>query len=482
MVHVFSSLGGDFALDVESGTLVRLDNAAKKIIEFLNGVALSSNNQNSQLSPAIGTGDFLVCALDNYQYSDGKTEREEEKEAAQEIKELIQEGLLFSEGGCEEIPKHSGLVKALCLNVSHNCDLRCKYCFADGGSYNTKRKNMPFDVAKAAIDFLVERSGTRKNLEIDFFGGEPLLNMDIVKKTVAYARELEKKRGKNFRFTITTNAVGLNDELTDYFNKEMYNVVISIDGRENVHNSVRLDASGRGSFSQVLGAAKRFRERRGGKLYYIRGTFTALNKDFSADVLAINDYGFDQISLEPVVLPPDHPLALTENDLPQLKAQYEVLAEEYVKRNGVLSKASAEETARGGAATGENRKFIFFHFNVDFEGGPCLKKRVTGCGAGCEYLAVNPDGDIFPCHRFDGKNEYKIGNVLNGEFDDTIPKSFAASCVYTKDECKSCFCKYYCGGGCAANSIEYGGGINGRYAIGCELMKKRIEVALTIRE
>lgn len=435
MVHLFKCLGHDFCLDVESGTIIKVDKAAKKVIEDM-------------LSPNANSGDFVH----DLEYN----------EAKEEIDNLVSNGLLFSKGQKPPKTEYSGIVKALCLNVSHKCNLRCSYCFADGGSYSGERKNMSKEVARAAIDFLIKKSGSRKNLEVDFFGGEPLLNMDVVKDTIDYARFLEKQYNKNFRFTITTNGLLLTDEFIDYFNKEMHNVVISIDGRENVHNSVRKDINGRDSFLNTLKAAKRFKEARGNKSYYIRGTFTALNKDFSSDALVLNDYGFDQISLEPVALPDGHPLALSKKDLPQLLNQYEVLAEEYIKRR-----------------KGE-KWFNFFHFSIDPSGGPCLKKRITGCGAGTEYLAIGPDGDIYPCHRFDGKSEYKIGNVLDNSFDQTLPKSFAGSNLYTKKHCNDCFCKYYCSGGCAANSIEFGGGIDKPYEIGCELMKKRVEAALAI--
>lgn len=435
MVHLFRCLGHDFCLDVESGTLIKVDKAAKKVIE-------------EKLFPNESSGDFAH----DIEYI----------EAKKEIDYLISQGLLFSSSHCPPKNEYSGVVKALCLNISHKCNLRCSYCFADGGSYSSEQKNMSKQVARAAIDFLIKNSGSRKNLEVDFFGGEPLLNMDVVRDTIDYARSLEKPHNKNFRFTITTNGLLLTDQLIDYFNKEMHNVVISIDGREDVHNLVRKDVGGNDSFKKTLSAAKKFRESRGEKSYYIRGTFTALNKDFAADALALNDYGFDQVSLEPVALPDGHPLALTKDDLPQLLEQYEVLAKEYIKRR-----------------KGE-KWFNFFHFSIDPSGGPCLKKRITGCGAGTEYLAIGPDGDIYPCHRFDGKSEYIIGNVLDNSFDNTLPKYFASSNLFTKKECNDCFCKYYCSGGCAANSIEFGGGIDHPYEIGCQLMKKRTETALAI--
>lgn len=439
MVHTFKCLGRFFALDVESGSVFEIDELTKDLIDL----------QGAPLDQTKGV-------LSRYATN-------EINEAKEEIQGLIDSNVLFSAEPEHKPPCYSGVVKALCLNISHNCSLRCEYCFADGGSYSTKRLNMSKGVAFAAIDFLIEKSGTRRNLEVDFFGGEPLLNMDVVRDTVAYARRKEKEFNKNFRFTITTNAYKLSDEDIDFFNKEMYNVVLSIDGRKDVHDCVRKTASGDPSFDVIVNNALRFRAKRGDKQYYIRGTFTSLNKDFAADALYLNDLGFDQISLEPVVLPSTHRLAITQNDVPQLVEQYEILAEEYIKRRKT------------------EKWFNFFHFMIDIAGGPCESKRLVGCGAGNEYLAIAPDGNIFPCHQFDGKNEYVIGNVLSGEFNDTLPKKFACANLTTKPECLKCWAKYYCSGGCAANSVNFCGDINKPYTITCELMKKRVECAIAIK-
>lgn len=437
MVHTFHCLGRVFALDVESGSVFEIDDLTELLIAQRN-------------SPENTSGEF------------SRYTQTEIEEANAELDSLISCGALYTSSPKVSPTAYDGIVKALCLNISHNCNLRCTYCFADGGSYSTARMNMSAETAANAIDFLIARSGKRRNLEVDFFGGEPLLNLDVVKKTVAYARSKEAEAGKNFRFTITTNAYALTAEDVEFFNREMHNVVLSIDGRKDVHNSVRKTATGEGSFDAALKNALMFREKRGDMQYYVRGTFTAANKDFCADALALNDYGFDQISLEPVVLPEDNPLALKEADLPYLCEQYELLAKEYVERRKT------------------DKWFNFFHFMLDLTGGPCLNKRLRGCGAGGEYLAISPDGSIYPCHRFDGKADYVIGNVNSGEFSTKLPQYFMNSCLVTKKGCADCFCKYYCSGGCAANSIEFAGDIDGTYPLYCELMRKRVECALAI--
>jgi uncharacterized protein len=321
---------------------------------------------------------------------------------------------------------------------------------------------MSYEVAKKAIDFLIEKSGHRCNLEVDFFGGEPLLNLDVIKQTVAYARSIEKEKNKNFRFTITTNAVLLDDETIDFFNKEMYNVVLSIDGRKEVHNCVRKTATGEGSYDLAMQNALKFKQKRVGQ-YYIRGTYTALNKDFSKDVLYLNDCGFDQISIEPVVLPDTHRLALKKEDIPVLIEEYDTLVKEYFERRKT-----------------DDKWFNFFHFMIDVYHGPCETKRLVGCGAGNEYVAIAPNGDIFPCHQFDGDFKYKLGNVLEGTFDTTLPEHFAKNNLLCKEDCRKCWAKYYCSGGCAANAIHYCGDINKPYKMTCELMRKRIECAIAV--
>ena len=437
MVHTFHCLGKVFLVDVESGSIYEIDELTEKLI-------------NRKISPdSYPEGEFLC-------YSE-----QDIADAQREIDELTRQGLLFSPEGEHKPAVYSGIIKSMCLNVSHLCNLRCEYCFADGGTYNGAAENMSLDVALKAIDMIVSKSANRHNLEVDFFGGEPLLNFDVVKKTVEYARSIEKAHNKNFRFTITTNAMLLNDEIIDFFNKEMYNVVVSIDGRRSVHDCVRKTASGKGSFDTALKNALRFKQLRKGQ-YYIRGTYTALNKDFSKDVLFLNDLGFDQLSIEPVVLPENHRLAIKKEDIEQLKAEYDKLAEAYVERR-----------------KGE-KWFNFFHFMLDIYNGPCESKRLVGCGAGNDYVAVAPNGNIYPCHQFDGEKDYVIGNVLDGTFNTEIPKFFAENNLLKKDKCRNCWAKYYCSGGCAANAIKYGGGINKPYGLSCELMRKRIECAIAV--
>ena len=385
---------------------------------------------------------------------------EERAAYEQDFEELKQAGLLF----CPEVkaaPAKSDEVKALCLHICHDCNLRCRYCFADEGAYHAKREFMSLETAKAAIDFLIENSGNRKILETDFFGGEPLMNFDVVKQTVYYAKEQAAKRGKKFLFTLTTNGLLLKDDVAKFLNEEMENVVLSIDGRKEVHDAVRKTANGKGSFDLVIENLKNFVRIRGNKSYYVRGTFTAKNLDFSKDVLFLADNGFDSISLEPVVTDiPD--LAITKEDLSRICDEYDVLCDKYLEREA------------------EGNGFNFFHFNVDLEGGPCLSKRVSACGAGNEYFSVVPNGDIYPCHQFAGDKEFCMGNVFEGKLDKTIRDRFKNSCLFTRKKCENCFAKFICSGGCSANNYHFNGDVNEPYEITCEMMKKRIEDAMHI--
>ncbi len=444
MVHCFkyNHKGRDyhFLWDVESGSLHNVDKdaylVAKNRYGILDGVDLQDFSAMQ---------DNLVAEIDK------------------EFEELESNGSLNVPAIIMATQKQIGEIKALCLHICHDCNLRCKYCFADEGTYHSKCKEyMSFEVGKKAIDFLIEKSGRRQNLEVDFFGGEPLMNLDVVKQIVEYAREQGQTYGKNFNFTLTTNCLLLNDETIDWLNKEMYNVVLSIDGREEVHDRLRKTANGKGSQALVLKAAKKFAEKRGDKSYYVRGTFTAYNLDFVQDILYLRDQGFEQISIEPVVLPDDSPMAIKPEHLPQIAAEYEKLAKEYL-----------DSRANG-------KWFNFFHFMLDLEGGPCIKKRLTGCGAGCEYLAVTPYGDIYPCHQFAGETNYKLGNVLNDDFSLEISKKFATNIVTNKPQCQNCPAKYYCSGGCCANNIHFCGDISTPYSISCEMMKKRFELSLAI--
>ena len=394
--------------------------------------------------------------------------REELEEAYDEITSLKEEGSLFTkdeyEGRVIDYTKRPTVVKALCLHIAHACNLSCKYCFAEEGLYHGKKAElMPYEVGKQALDFLVANSGNRRNLEVDFFGGEPLLNFDVVKQLVAYGRELEKTHDKHFRFTLTTNGVLLNDEIMEFANREMDNVVLSIDGRKEIHDMMRPFQRGDGSYDIILPKFKKFADSRGQQKYYARGTFTHNNLDFSEDVLHLADLGFKQISVEPVVAQSTDDYALQEEDLPKLFEEYDKLAAEMVKRHGT------------------DKDFTFFHFMIDLEGGPCVYKRLSGCGSGTEYMAVTPSGELYPCHQFVGTEGFKMGDVWTGITNTEMQTQFKGCNVYSRPACKDCFAKFYCSGGCAANAYNFTGDIRGNYALGCELHKKRIECAIMIK-
>lgn len=429
MVHAFKISDRFYIFDVESNNLFNVDELIYSIIEKQDLSGFSA---------------------------------EEIAEAKAEIKELTDSGLIYTQWSTDVSFEKSTYIKSMCLHLSHDCNLRCKYCFADEGAYHGKRENMPTEIAKAAIDFLIASSGNIKNLEVDFFGGEPLLNFDVLKETVAYAKEQAQKAGKFFKFTTTTNGILLDEEISEYLNKEMDNVVLSLDGRREVHDNARPTPNGKGSFDVVWDKFKYFRSIRGNKSYFLRGTFTKENLDFCEDVLFMADY-FDQVSVEPVVLPKGHKMALEKFDLPVLCEQYEKLAIEYVKRR-----------------RNPHKWFGFFHFNIDLNNGPCLKKRLMGCGAGCSYCAVTPDGSIYPCHQFAGEKEFVLGNVFDKHLNDSVRNLFFNSNLKDKPDCQNCWAKYQCSGGCAANAIHFSGDINKPYALACELLRKRLECALYI--
>ncbi len=356
--------------------------------------------------------------------------------------------------------KTSGVVKALCLHVAHTCNLNCSYCFASQGKYHGERALMSFEVGRQALEFLIAHSGSRKNLEVDFFGGEPLMNFGVVKELVAYARGREKETGKRFRFTLTTNGMLIDDEVIDFANREMHNVVLSLDGRKEVHDRFRVDYAGKGSWEKIVPKFQKLAAARDGKSYYIRGTFTHQNPDFLEDIRAMLDLGFTELSMEPVVCAPGDPMALTEEDLPIVLKQYEDLAELMLQRRR------------------EGRPFTFYHYMIDLKGGPCVYKRISGCGSGTEYLAVTPWGDLYPCHQFVGEERFRLGDIWQGVTNTAVQSEFAACNVYARPECADCWAKLYCAGGCAANAYHYSGKIEGIYPYGCELFKKRMECAI----
>lgn len=446
MVHQYKSNGYNIVLDVCSGSVHVVDDLVYDIIELYEG----------------HTKEEISDKLDSYDCA-------EVFEAYDQVTQLVEDGTLFAEDIYKDyiidFKKRKTVVKALCINIAHDCNLCCKYCFAGEGEYKGDRALMPLDVAKKSLDFLVENSGNRRNLEVDFFGGEPLMNWEVVKKTVEYGRELEAKYDKNFRFTLTTNGVLLNDEIMEFANKEMANVVLSIDGRKEIHDLMRPTPNGKGSYDVILPKFFKLADSRRalGKSYYVRGTYTRNNLDFSKDVLHMADLGFDQISIEPVVAMPEEPYALREEDLPELLEQYDILAKEMIKRKK------------------EGRGFNFFHFMIDLEGGPCVAKRLSGCGSGTEYLSVTPWGDLYPCHQFVGEEGFCIGNVFDGINKQELVDEFKCCNVYAKEKCKDCFARFYCSGGCAANSYKFHGNILDAYSIGCELQKKRIECAIMLK-
>lgn len=416
-----------------------------------------------------GSGSLHECDDRTYAYLANKLGKssepldmtaEEIAETERDLKSLEEQGLLFAEETKVHPPK-SDEVKALCIHICHDCNLRCRYCFADEGAYHSAREFMSEETAKKAIDFLIANSGNRKVLEVDFFGGEPLMCLDTIKNVVYYAKEEAAKRGKKFLFTTTTNALLLDDDAIRFFNEEMENVVLSLDGRKEVHDAIRKTKNGKGSFDYVIENIKKFVKSRGDKHYYVRGTFTAKNLDFSKDVLFLADNGFDSISMEPVVTDIDD-LAIKEEHLPVILSEYEKLCDEYLARY---------ERGEG---------FNFFHFNVDLEGGPCLSKRVSACGAGNEYFSVAPNGDIYPCHQFVGDKKFLMGNVYEGRLNGDIRSVFAENCLFTREKCDSCFAKFICSGGCSANNYHFEGDMNRPYGITCEMMKKRIECGMHV--
>ncbi len=446
MVHSFSMNGTEIVMDSNSGAVSIIDRMTYDLLKAL-----------GEKEPEGALPQEIADKLSGYK-------KEDLEEVWAELISLKEEGILYAEDPYAYIaktrPNRDSVVKAMCLHVAHDCNLRCKYCFAETGSYEGPRGLMSLEVGKQAIDYLIKASGHRKNLEIDFFGGEPLLNFEVVKGIVEYARSIEKACGKNFRFTITTNGILLDEAKKEYINKEMGNIVLSIDGRKCVNDAMRIRVDGTGSYDAIVPRFQDMAESRNQDNYYVRGTFTRKNLDFKEDVLHLADLGFKQISVEPVVASADTDYMFREEDLPVLYQQYEELAAEYVKRKR------------------EGNGFQFFHFVVDLTGGPCILKRLSGCGAGHEYVAVSPDGDIYPCHQFVGNDEMKLGNVKEQGLKQEISNMFRDSNIYTKPACQNCFAKFYCSGGCPANAVQYGGGINEPLKMSCDLMRKRLECAV----
>ncbi len=451
MVHQFKMNGFNIVLDVYSGAVHSVDDLAYDIIALF-----ESTSEDEIVSRMLE------------KYRDDKAVNEEEiRECISDVEELKAQGKLFTEDNCSEktmdFKKRNTEIKALCLHVAHTCNLNCEYCFASQGKYKGDRALMSFEVGKQAIDFLIKNSGKRVNLEVDFFGGEPLMNWDVVKQIVAYARSIEKKHSKNFRFTLTTNGVLLDDEVMEFANREMNNVVLSLDGRKEVHDSLRKNYAGEGSYDIIVPKFQKFVESRGDREYYIRGTFTHNNIDFTNDIFHMADLGFTKLSMEPVVCSPSDPYALTEADLPELKRQYEILAEEMLKRQK------------------EGRGITFYHYMIDLQHGPCIYKRIAGCGSGTEYLAVTPWGELFPCHQFVGDPKYSMGNVWDGVTNTAIRDEFKLCNVYAREKCRDCWARLYCSGGCAANAYHATGHITGVYEYGCELFRKRMECAIMMK-
>lgn len=450
MVHLFSCLGYNIALDVYSGSVHVLDDIAYATLQEC-GSDIAKNES---------------CPLSIKQKLTHRFKESEINAAYLELKKLCNENLLYSNDIYAKVATNwhkNSVVKAICLHIAHDCNMRCKYCFASTGSFNGSRSMMTKEVGKAAIDFVIKNSGNRKNIEIDYFGGEPLMNFDTVKYITDYAKAQGSIHNKNFRFTITTNGLLLNDEIKEYINENMSNVVLSLDGRKEVNDNMRLLAGGKkGSYDIIVDKFKDIANSRGQDNYYVRGTFTANNLDFAADVLHLADLGFEQTSIEPVVVPESERYAIKEEHIEKICSEYENLAIEYIKRKK------------------EGRGFNFFHFMIDLTQGPCVIKRLSGCGSGHEYVAVTPDGDIYPCHQFVGEEEFKMGSVFEGKLDSRIKEKFEQSNVYTKADCKDCFAKFYCSGGCLANAYHFNKDINRPYKIACELERKRVECSLAI--
>ena len=451
MIHQYKLNGYNIVLDTASGGVHVVDDVAYDVIEGF------ENTKKDELIAALSA---------KYAGVDGVSDADIE-ECYEQVAELKASGKLYSPDTFEPMAdklkeKTAGVIKALCLHIAHTCNLNCSYCFASQGKYHGERAVMSFEVGKRALDFLVENSGTRRNLEVDFFGGEPLMNFEVVKQLVSYARSIEKEKGKNFRFTLTTNGLGISDDVIDFANRECANVVLSLDGRKEIHDRFRVDYAGNGSFDRIVPKFQELVKAREGKNYYMRGTFTHANPDFLEDIKTMLDLGFSELSMEPVVCAEGDPAELTREDLPIVLDQYEKLAELMLTRDD------------------EGRPFTFYHYMIDLTGGPCIYKRISGCGSGTEYMAVTPWGDLYPCHQFVGEEKFKLGDIWNGVDNKEIQDEFRACNVYAREDCRDCWAKLYCSGGCAANAYHSTGSVTGVYKYGCELFRKRMECAIMV--
>ena len=451
MIHCYKLGGYNIVLDVNSGSVHVVDDPAYDMIESFDAVER----------------DALIDSLAEKYKDREDVDKAELNDCYEQILELKKSGKLFSPDTFAPLAgelkqRSSGIVKALCLHMAHTCNLNCSYCFASQGKYHGERALMSLDVGKRALDFLIEHSGTRHNLEVDFFGGEPLMNFEVTKQLVAYAREREKECGKHFRFTLTTNGMLIDDDVIDFANRECHNVVLSLDGRKEVHDRYRVDYAGNGSWDRIVPKFQKLVDARGGKNYYMRGTFTHANPDFLNDIKEMLRLGFTELSMEPVVCAKDDPSALTDEDIKIVMKQYEELAELMLERER------------------EGKPFTFYHYMLDLKDGPCVYKRISGCGSGTEYMAVTPWGDLYPCHQFVGDESFKLGNIYDGVVNTEVQKQFADCNVYTKPECRDCWAKLYCSGGCAANAFHATGSVNGVYEAGCTLFRKRMECAIML--
>ena len=458
MIHQYKNNGYNIVLDVCSGAVHVVDDLCYDVISVLNG---QEKDYTAEELKAPEVYSLLEEKLGKVYPAD------ELKDALEDVAELTEAGQLFVpdtyECMVDEVKRRKTVVKALCLHIAHDCNLACRYCFAEEGEYHGRRALMSYEVGKKALDFLIANSGNRRNLEVDFFGGEPLMNWQVVKDLVAYGREQEKIHDKHFRFTVTTNGVLLNDEIQEFINQEMDNVVLSLDGRKEINDKMRPFRNGKGSYDLIVPKFQKLADSRNQERYYVRGTFTRNNLDFSEDILHFADLGFKQMSIEPVVGDETDPYAIREEDLPKIMEEYDKLARIMVQREK------------------EGRGFNFFHFMIDLDGGPCVAKRLSGCGSGTEYLAVTPWGDLYPCHQLVGEEEFLMGNVDEGIVRPEIADDFRSCNVYSKEKCRSCFAKFYCSGGCMANAYHFHGTIHDTYDIGCEMQRKRVECAIMIK-